>query len=135
MTISWLRPVLCVALAGILSSGCGGIIDPSKNKVEDIPGVLQVGQFNVHPFSVEKNGEFEVKITQLTPNADAFLGLAYSPMVDNQCTSSYYQSNNFAQLNRYGLGGAINSGRYCLFVSDVGTITQPASYTLRLSRP
>jgi hypothetical protein len=134
MTISWLRPVFCVALAGILSSGCGGIIDPSKNKVTEIPGVLQLGQINIHELSVAKNGEFEVKITRLTPNADAFLGLAYGPIVDNQCATTY-QANNFAQLNRIGLGGPINSGRYCLFVSDVGTITQPATYTLRVSHP
>jgi hypothetical protein len=134
MTISWVRPVFYLLMAAVLSDGCGGIIDPSKNTIREIPGLLQVGQVNIHDFTAAKNGEFEVKITRLTPNADVFLSLAYGPIQNGQCVT-IYQQNQFAQLNKFGLAGPINTGPYCLIVSDIGTLTQPANYTLRVSHP
>lgn len=132
MTTYWSRPLLCVWLA-LLANGCGGVVDPSKNQIEEISGILEPLKLNVHEFTASRNGEFEVKITKLTPNPDAFLSLAYGPF-QNGCGGTF-QTNQFAQLNKIGLGGPITSGRFCLFVSDVGTLSQPANYTLRVSRP
>jgi hypothetical protein len=116
----------------LLAGGCGGVVGPSQNVVENMSGTLAVNGRSDHEFRVSKNGEFEVKITQLAPNADAILGLQYGPLQNGQCGII---GNNFARLNQVALGGFINSGNYCLIVSDVGSLTQPATYTLRVSHP
>jgi len=116
----------------LLAGGCGGVVGPSDNVVENIPGTVAVGGQSFHEFRAGRNGEFEVKITQLAPNADAVLYLQYGPLQNGQCGVI---QNNFARLNQIALGGFINSGNYCLIVSDLGSLTQPATYTLRVSHP
>jgi hypothetical protein len=124
---------ICLA-AVLIGSACGDIIDPSDNKIEDFSGTLAVGGSNGHEFSVSKNGEFEIKITALSPNADAVIGVAYGQFQGSQCLT--LQSNPFGQINRVVLAGFINSGRYCVSVFDLaGTISQPENYTIRVSHP
>jgi hypothetical protein len=123
---------LFLLLAGV-AGACKGVIDPSDNQIREFTGTLPVGGQKTHDFNVGRNGEFEVKITALTPNPDAFLGLAYGPIVNGQCSA--YPPNYFAQINRIALAGPITSGPYCLLVFDVGSLAQPANYTLRVSHP
>jgi hypothetical protein len=125
-------PALWLLSTALLAGGCGGVVGPSQNLVENLSGTLAVNGRSDHEFRAGKNGEFEVKITQLAPNADAILGLQYGPLQNGQCI---VQQNNFARLNQIALGGFINSGNYCLIVFDAGLLAQPATYTLRVSHP
>lgn len=132
MPVRYLVGAVCLAAAA-LASGCNGVIDPSKNTVEDITGTLNVGSSTRKDFSISKNGEFEMKITALSPNADALIGVAYGPIQNGACGT--FQSNPIGQLNRVVLSGVMNSGQYCVTVFDVGTISQPENYTIRFSHP
>jgi hypothetical protein len=123
-----------VLVAALLVTACEGVIDPSKNQIDMVPGTLAVNGQVLHEFTAAKSGEFEIKITQLAPNADAFIGVSYGPVQNGTCVRTY-QTNYYAQLNKPALGGHITSGRYCLLVFDVGTLSQPAAYTLRVSHP
>ena len=127
------RLVLCV-LAALIAAGCEGVIDPSKNRVEEFSGTLEPFGTRSHEFSVDKNGELDVKITHLT-NPDAFLELAYGDRLNGCSGVSVIQFTQFAQLNRPGLGGFISGGQYCLYLSDNGSLTKPENYTLRVSHP
>ena len=122
---------LTAALAG---AACDGVVDPSQNQIETLTGTVQLQDQVIHEFNASRNGEFEVRITAMSPNQDALMGLSYGPRQGTSCLGAY-QTNSFAQLNRMGLGGSINSGAYCLVVFDNGQLTAPQSYTLRLSRP
>src|SRR5687768_698577 len=97
----------CLVCA-FLFGACEGIIDPSENKLEMFTGTVVEDGTNRHDFTVSKNGEFEVKITQMSPNQDAFMGLQYGPLLNGICQGAF-QTNLFARLNIVGLGGGINS--------------------------
>jgi hypothetical protein len=126
------RRALAFLTATCLWSGCGGVTSPSQNDVELFSGTLEVGGRNVHQFNVDRNGEFEVKITALSPNQDAVIGVSYGRVQGDACG---VLQTNFALLNRVALGGFITSGQYCLSVVDVGSITAPENYTVRVSHP
>ena len=123
----------CLACAGLFPA-CGGLIDPSKNEVTMFSGTVAVNGQNFHELVVSRNGELEVKITEMSPNQDAFMGLQYGPLRDQGCLGAF-QTNVFAQLNRVALTGLINSGRFCLIIFDVGMLQAPQTYTLSVSHP
>jgi hypothetical protein len=124
------RAALC--LAGLIAASCGGVIDPSKNTVENISGTLAPGGLNQHEFS-SKSGEYSIKITALSPVSNIFMGVAYGPVSNGVCVIT--QSNPFAQLNLTALAGQIGSGRFCVHIYDVGGLTQTSTYTLAISHP
>jgi len=132
MTVQ-IRILASFCLAAVLAAGCGGVIDPSQNKIDDFPGTIAPGGLKSHPFSVSKNGEFEIKITNLN-NADAFLLMAYGQDVGGCTGNSLGQA--YRQLNQAGFGGTISKGNYCAYLSDDRLALKAESpYTLRISHP
>src|SRR5688572_23091409 len=126
----WLPLVLVAFLA---AAGCGGVIDPSQNQVEDRPGTIDPLGTEIHDFTVSKTGEFEIRITALS-NADAILLMAYGPE-SGGCTGQTLGSA-YRQLNQGGFGGLIQPGRYCVYLQDDrGTLRGPTTYNLRISHP
>jgi hypothetical protein len=129
-----------LALAFIVS-GCGGISDPSKNKVESFSGTFDVGGTGrTHLFSASKNGEFFVTLTALSPDATAYAGILVGQQTGGGCQQIFgygSYSTDFAQLNRQALGGPLDKGNYCLIVYDSGyyTLSGPQTYTVRVSYP
>jgi hypothetical protein len=128
---------LTLAVAGVVTIGCGGITSPSNNTVEPFSGTLTPqGPPLGHFFNVPKTGEYTVKLTALAPTSNALVGLALTAgNNDNTCSSSVFQQNNFSSLNVQALGGQIISGKYCAVIYDVGTITVAQTYTISVSHP
>ena len=127
---------LALAVAGCLTISCGGIQSPSNNVVDTANGTLAPQGGTSHFFSVSKTGEYTVKLTALAPTSNALIGLALvAGNNDGSCTTSIYQQNNFSSLNVQALGGQILSGKYCVLVYDVGTITTAQTYTIAVSHP
>jgi hypothetical protein len=131
--------VAAIAAAGLLAASCNGIVDPSKNTVETFSGTIAVGGIDVpHPFSSSKSGEISVKVTALTPVSNTFIGITWAQAAsDGSCTGSVapIQQNNLAQLNVPAISGSIISGRYCLFLYDVGAFGAAETYTVTVSHP
>ena len=128
---------VAIALAGALTISCGGIIDPSQNQVETFPGTVGVGgNYGPIKFSASSTGEFTVKLTALAPTTGIYLGIQ---MVqgngDGSCSNVLVQQSTFATLNTQALGGQILSGRYCLYVYDVGSLVAATTFTLSVSHP
>ncbi len=126
-------------VAGLIATGCGGIVDPSKNTVEPFSGTLQAGESRIHGFTASKNGEISVKVTALSPVSNTFLSLTWAQAgSDGGCTTSIggiFQQNSFAQLNIPALTGQIQKGPYCLLVQDVIGFSTPENYTVTVSHP
>jgi hypothetical protein len=132
MTVQ-MRVFAAFCLAAVFAAGCGGVIDPSQNQIDTPSGTIAPGGFVFHPFSVSKNGEFEIKITNLN-NADAFLLMAYGQDVGGCTGNSLGQA--YRQLNQAGFGGSISKGNYCAYLSDDRLALKAESpYTLRISHP
>src|SRR5262245_16080540 len=125
-----------LALVTLGAAGCKGITTPSSNVTNSFSGSLAVGESKSHPFSVPKTGEFTVKLTAWSPNSQLLVGLAWTAgNNDGTCTTSVFQQNNFVRLDQQALGGSIVSGKYCVFIFDVGTLTAPQTYTVAVSHP
>ena len=113
-------------------------MDPSKNTVEPFTGTLQVGGSAAHAFSSSKTGEISVKVTALSPVSNTYIGLVWAQAAsDGNCGGNIgvLQQNNFAQLNVPAISGQILSGKYCLFVYDVGAFVTAQTYTVTVSHP
>jgi acetaldehyde dehydrogenase (acetylating) len=125
-----------LALAGLFSLSCGGIVDPSQNTVEAISGTVQPGSARAHWFSAPKTGEIAVKLLTLTPASIGFIGVEWVQGANDQtCNGNPLQVNQFATPNSTAISGQIVSGPYCIIIFDSVGLTQPATYTGSISHP
>ena len=125
-----------LAVAASLVAGCHGITTPSSNITDTFTGTLAPQDARSHAFSVSKTGEMTAKLTAWGPNSNLVVGLAWTAgNSDGSCTASAIQQNNFVSLNSQALGGQILSGKYCIFIFDVGTLTAAQTYTITVSHP
>jgi|SRR6266850_1834033 len=129
-----------LAIAGVLSVSCGGIVDPSKNTVETFSGTIAPGTgiAMFHGFSSSKTGELSVKFTALAPASSVFMGVVWAQAPnDGSCTGNLgiLQQNNFAQLNLPAISGQIISGKYCIAVYESSPLSVPETYTVTVSHP
>ena len=125
---------IALAVAGLLTISCGGIIDPSTNQVDTFSGAVARGGISSpgFVFTVGKTGEFTVKITALAPSSSVVMGAMYNQaQSDGSCSanSQPLQQNPFVLLNAPALTGQIFSGRYCVFVLDPGLLTGTSTFT------
>ena len=133
-----LRPsaALLLALAGALSTSCGGLVDPSKNTVESFSGTVQPGGAFAHRFSASKTGEIAIKLVTLTPSSASFIGVQWAQgSSDGNCNGGILQSNQFATANLTAISGQIISGSYCVIMFDPVGYAQPATYAITVSHP
>lgn len=136
-----MRSVLAAALAAaaLLTVSCGGVVDPSKNTTQTFEGVIPVqGTGPGHAFSTDKQGEYTVKVTSLTPSSTSFFGTVLAQGLSNgSCTGNLpiIQQNSFGTVNAPVLSSGIIPGKYCVFLFDIGAFTQPQNYTLTISHP
>jgi hypothetical protein len=127
----------CVlALAGLLSISCGGIVDPSQNQVETFSGTVQPLSGRAHWFSASKTGEIQVKLLTLTPASVPYAGIQWvQGNGDQTCNSNLLQVNQFATANTTAISGQIVSGAYCIIMYDTAGASQPFTYSVSVSHP
>lgn len=131
-----LASAVVLALCAAAAAGCKGITTPSSNVTNTFSGTLAQGSLNGHAFSVSKTGEFTVKLTAWGPNTNLLVALALTAgNNDGSCTTQALQQNNFTTLNTQALGGQIFSGKYCVVIFDIGTLTAAQTYTISVSHP
>ena len=132
-----------LAVAGLITMSCGGIVDPSQNKIDTFSGAFAPGGFSAgFPFTASNGGELTVKVTQLSPNSSTFFGVLWTQAAgDGTCGSpsvgGALLQNNFAQLNVASISGSqIVSGKYCIFMFDsAGGLSATETFTATVSHP
>src|SRR5919202_6646546 len=126
------RFAAAVALAGLVTVSCGGVVDPSENHIETFSGTLDPMGIKTFTMSVNNGGEFSVKITALQPNPTAVVGLLW--LFGANCDQLVQQ--NLGTLNQPALSGAVlQKGTYCVSIYDIGTLTVSQTFTLTVSHP
>jgi hypothetical protein len=129
---------VALTAAGILSTSCSGVVDPSQNVTETKTGTIAPQGQSVQSFSTGNSGEYTVKITSLTPTSSAYFGVILAQgLSDGTCVGNLpiLQQNPFATVNTPALSSAIIPGNYCVFVYDTGTFTTTQTYTMTISHP
>ena len=128
--------VLILALAGALSISCGGIVDPSQNRVEGpFTGSLPPGGNIAYMFSASSTGELQVKLVTLTPAAVPVIGVEWVQQANGSCNGNLLQNNQFATPNSTVITGQIPSGSYCIILYDSIGQSVPANYSFTISHP
>jgi hypothetical protein len=126
---------LVLALAGAVSISCGGIVDPSQNTVEPFSGTVAPGGISsVARFTAAKTGEIQVKMLTITPAAVQALALTWVGSGDGSCNGQLWQQA-IATSNATAISTQIQSGSYCLIVSEYIPLTVTANYSLTVSHP
>jgi hypothetical protein len=125
--------------AALLTVSCNSLVDPSNNVTDTFQGTIPIqGTGPGHFFSSNKNGEFSIKVTALSPNAGVFFGtiLAQGP-TNGVCAGNLpiIQQNSFGTINTPVLAGSFYAGSYCVFLFDIGAFTVAQNYTLVVSHP
>jgi hypothetical protein len=129
---------LASATVATAAAACNGIVDPSKNQIQQIMGTVPVQGTSSNAFSTGKTGEFSVKITSLTPNSGTFFGVILALVPTGAgCVGSFQitAQNAFATVNTVALSGPIYPGNYCVYVYDNGSFTVPETYAGQVSFP
>jgi hypothetical protein len=123
-----------LAIAGLLTVSCGGIIDPSKNVVETFSDTLvPQGPAIFKTWNVGNNGEYSAKITALSPTPTAIVGMDL--YVGTNC-DVLVNRNTFATLNQPAFSGLIQQkGTYCVFVYESVPLAAPLNFTVTFSHP
>jgi len=98
-------------------------------------GTLSVAGSNSHPFSSGGSGEFNVKLTSVSPDANAILTVGLGQPSGGSCFSTGYSALARANNPPTALSGPISKTSYCLLVYDSGYLTQPENYTVTVSHP
>ena len=124
-----------LALAGAISVSCGGIVDPSQNKIDTFSGTVQPTSARAHAFSASKTGEIAIKIVTLTPASQPVIGLQWVQADGTNCNGGLLQVNQFATAGTTAISGQIISGQYCVIVYDSVGLVAPSNYTLTVSHP
>lgn len=119
----------------VMSASCGGIIDPSKNTVENFADTLPVGGTVARTYAWDRNGEIEVTITSLSPSPGAGgIGVAIGQVTGSSCPLLQGYATTTV-VNRKVPFGLLNKGSYCLVIFDPGTLTVPVAYAGTFSHP
>ena len=125
---------LVLALAGAVSISCGGIVDPSQNTVEPFSGTVVPGGFSLVKFNAAKTGEIQVKMLTITPAAVQALAMQWVGSGDGSCNGQLWQQA-IATSNATAISTQIQSGSYCLIVSEYVPLAVTANYSLTVSHP
>ena len=128
-----LRLCAVALLAAVISTGCGGVNDPSSNTVESFSGSLSPGGTATHTFSAGKNGEIQLKLTAVGPNAASLIGWVLGQPVNSVCAA--FTSIQTAGLNTAPFAYPVNKGNYCVQIYEPGTSTPVQTYTIQVSHP
>jgi hypothetical protein len=121
---------LALALAGCGSDSSSTPTGPNAERTtETFSGSVTARSATWHTFAVTQEGQLEVTLTETSATATIGVGIG---QVTAGCTLLAY--NNTAVVGTI-VTGTIKPGSYCASVYDVGSITDPVTYTLTVIHP
>jgi hypothetical protein len=88
--------------------------------------LLQFGT-NTHQFGIQQVGGLKVSVTGVSPPAAVSFGVGVHSLTGCALISSQkYEPGSNVQLS----GTATTPGQFCVMVYDLGTLTEPVTYTV-----
>jgi hypothetical protein len=145
-------PLLLILLTlALTTAGCGGnsTTSPSSTtsiasptETETFAGTLPVGGFSFYSFVVIQNGTVNVTLVSVSAAAGVSgsdvpatvpLGLAIGTPSGTGCGGGTV-TNTVAGTDP-PVTGTYKPGRYCVNVSDVGSLAAPASFIVTIAHP
>lgn len=131
-----LIPAFIFILACVAAPGCGddaptaAPIDPPVEVTETFTGTVTILGASMHIFTTERPGEAQVQIESLSPDSAAVVSLIFGTWNGNNCQVVLIKDD--ATTNSSLLGNA-SVGSFCVRVSDIGNLTEPTTYTIKVT--
>ncbi len=131
--------VLLLAPAILIAGLTAGCSDDNTSTVTPTPPVTLTDSFSgtvtingsfAHTFEVTRAGTITAQIVALTPDDTVTLGFALGTW--NGAACQLVITNDAAKVSTTILGTATAPGTLCVRVSDVGQLSAPTSYDLRV---
>ena len=134
--MSRLISVSTIVLACGLAAGCDdppplAPDEPAPVQVtETFTGTLNVNGASMHTFVItEGPGRTDALLESLSPDSAAVVSFIFGTWNGSYCTVTFVKDD--ATTGSQFLGTA-SAGSFCVRVSDVGRLTQPTDYSIRV---
>src|SRR5689334_21872929 len=127
-----------LAACGGSTSSANSIAAPSATvTTETFTGVVPVGSFKIHTFTVTTPGAISVTMTAAGPPPTITMGIGLgNPDANGNCVFIAGAVNNaaVASTTTPHLQGTLTaSGAYCVEIGDVGNAAGPITYSISVS--
>ena len=135
---------LLLAAQAVIAPGCGGsddnlVVPPSPVTITEPPftGTIGVNGAATQFFAATSFGTVTLTIMALDPNPDnsVRVTLALGTWNAQLNTCSVVLSNDNAGLGTAIIGSAARAGNLCARISDVGKLTEPVSFEIKIEHP
>jgi hypothetical protein len=127
-------PVFVLACG--LAAGCAddeptqAPITPPEQFTETFTGTLTVLGATIHTFTTVLPGEAQVQIESLAPDSAAVVSLIFGTWNGNNCQVVLVKDD--ATTSSQLIGNA-STGSFCVRIADIGRLTEPTTYTIRVT--
>ena len=119
-------------------AGCSGSDDPPETPTQPSPvqiitsftGNLNVNGARTHDFTVDRAGTVTAQVKALSQEG-ATIGVSLGTF--NGAACAILLSNTAAVLNTMVTGTAQSTGRFCVWLNDVGKLTAGVDYTIEVT--
>jgi hypothetical protein len=137
--------VLALFVAALAAAGCGGgsspattTTAPSANSLETFSGILAPGGSIFYSFAASTAGTANVTLASLTSSSTpaastTAVGLGLGNPVGTGCT--LLTTMNVKPALTAQLTSPVAVDVYCVQIQDVGNLTAPLDFTIRISHP
>lgn len=104
-------------------------VDPPQEIVETFTGTLTILGASSHVFATGRAGEAQVQIESLAPDSAAVVSLIFGTWNGNNCQVVLVKDD--ATTSSQLIGNA-SVGSFCVRIADIGRLTEPTTYTIRV---
>jgi hypothetical protein len=131
---------VCLVPIAALAFGCSGDINDFPTTpdpvivTETFTGTLTVNGAATHNVFTGATGAVSATLTSLGENAPAKVGFSMGTLAGATCTVVLHNDNAVVTSNLIGTVQTL-AGSLCVRVYDVGSLTEPVSYTFTVTHP
>ena len=104
---------------------------PTAKTTDTFTGTVAIKGSDTHSFTVNVSGQVDVTLTAATPSVA--LGLSVGTTAASGCAAVAGGSVGASAGSVAQLSGVLSPGTYCVAAFDIGSETQPVSYTVTVA--
>jgi hypothetical protein len=130
-----LIPVSALVVTCCLAAGCAEEAAPTTPEEtpvqidETFEGTITVNGAATHIFTTERAGQASANLLTLTPEG-AIVSFVFGPFNGQYCQATIFKDD--AAVGQTLVGNA-TAGSFCVRIADVGRLTGPATYSIKVS--
>lgn len=125
-----------LVLACGVAAGCGDddpVAAPIETPVavqETFTGTVNVNGASSHVFSTERAGQATVSLESLAPDSAAVVSLIFGTWNGSYCQVVFVKDDATTGATMVGTASA---GAFCVRLADIGRLTQPTTYSVKVT--